>query len=339
MRNAGTYFPEMSYALNVELYFRESCSDALVGDACFAIRDFYTEGEDERGLPEYWTHVQDIPIIDTCPICSNVGFDIILAAVGVGKVKYCNCFLADTDVLMADGTTKDIEDVDIGDHVLATDPETGHTEKKPVTALIGSTRYKYLNELSITTPDGVEQLVATHEHPFWSPSEGAWIEAGDLEAGVTLRTDEGVTVVVTANRAYEQVATTYNLTIADIHTYYVLAGETPVLVHNSGPGCGSIWIDSNKVPHHFKHAEDFGITGKESKATKQAFVNALESFVRNPGNVQITGTYRGAAARHYVDPNTGRHVSVDLESGQMLGAWRSDPTSDQFRYLMEQGKL
>ncbi|MGA5069172.1 colicin D domain-containing protein [Streptomyces exfoliatus] len=119
----------------------------------------------------------------------------------------------------------------------------------------------------------------------------------------------------------------------------MLAGQTPVLVHNSGPGCGSIWIDSNKVPHHFKHAEDFGITEKESKASKQAFVNTLDSFVRNPGNVQITGTYRGAAARHYVDPNTGRHVSVDLESGQMLGAWKSNPTSDQFRYLMEQGRL
>ena len=31
--------------------------------------------------------------------------------------------------------------------------------------------------------------------------------------------------------------TAYNLTIADIHTYYVLAGNTPVLVHNAGPGC------------------------------------------------------------------------------------------------------
>lgn len=27
----------------------------------------------------------------------------------------------------------------------------------------------------------------------------------------------------------------YNLTVADLHTYYVLAGETPVLVHNCDP--------------------------------------------------------------------------------------------------------
>src|SRR5690606_32541401 len=28
--------------------------------------------------------------------------------------------------------------------------------------------------------------------------------------------------------------TAYNLTVRDIHTYYVLAGDTPVLVHNAG---------------------------------------------------------------------------------------------------------
>ncbi|MFI6850358.1 hypothetical protein OG535_39635 [Kitasatospora sp. NBC_00085] len=30
----------------------------------------------------------------------------------------------------------------------------------------------------------------------------------------------------------------YNLTVDNRHTYYVLAGTTPVLVHNTGPGCG-----------------------------------------------------------------------------------------------------
>jgi hypothetical protein len=31
----------------------------------------------------------------------------------------------------------------------------------------------------------------------------------------------------------------YNLAVADIHTYYVLAGNTPVLVHNAGGGGSS----------------------------------------------------------------------------------------------------
>ncbi|NUL25204.1 RHS repeat-associated core domain-containing protein [Streptomyces lunaelactis] len=249
------------------------------------------------------------------------------------------CFLAGTDVLMADGKTKDIEDIALGDRVLATDPETGESGPREVTRLIVTEDDKHFNTLSIATEDGVETLTATHEHPFWSPSEDRWVEAGDLEPDMTLLTDDGDTVIVTGNRAFTKHARTYNLTVDDLHTYYVLAGDTPVLVHNSGPGCGSAWIDSNSIPHHFKHAEDFGIMGKESKATKQAFVGAVGDFVKNPGNVQIAGTYRGTPARHYVDLNSGRHVSVDLDSGKMLGAWKSDPGSDQFWYLTMHGKL
>ncbi|WP_329545889.1 polymorphic toxin-type HINT domain-containing protein [Streptomyces sp. NBC_01356] len=146
----------------------------------------------------------------------------------------CNrCFLAGTDVLMADGSTKDIEDVELGDKVLATDPETGETAPRKVTRLIRTEGDKHFNELSIATEDGIEKLTATHEHPFWSPSLKDWVPAGELEPGITLRTDEGSTVIVTGNRAFSKQARTYNLTVDDLHTYYVLAGSTPVLVHNS----------------------------------------------------------------------------------------------------------
>ncbi|MFJ9160659.1 RHS repeat-associated core domain-containing protein [Streptomyces griseoviridis] len=268
------------------------------------------------------------------------------SAADVARAARASClvhsFVPGTEVLLDDGTTKPIEDVAVGDKITVTDPDTGETTTREVVATIVTEDDKDFVDLAVATPGdpgAVGSLIATTTHPFWSPSQNSWVDAGELRAGMTLRTPKGQTAEITTVRQFTKRQTTHDLTISDIHTYYVLAGETPVLVHNSGPGCGSIWIDSNKVPHHFKHAEDFGITGKESKATKQAFVNALGSFVRNPGNVQVTGTYRGAAARHYVDPNTGRHVSVDLESGQMLGAWRSDPTSNQFRYLMEQGKL
>ncbi|WP_079087113.1 polymorphic toxin-type HINT domain-containing protein [Streptomyces silvensis] len=148
-----------------------------------------------------------------------------------------NCFLAGTAVLMADGKTKHIEDIELGDKVLATDPETGETGPREVTRLIVTDGDKRFNELSIATDQGVEKLTATYEHPFWSPSEHRWLEAVDLKPGMTLRTDDGSTVAVSKNRAFTQRARTYNLTVAGIHTYYVLAGKTPVLVHNSGP-CG-----------------------------------------------------------------------------------------------------
>jgi hypothetical protein len=147
--------------------------------------------------------------------------------------KGCKCFLAGTGVLMADGAVKNIEDIELGDKVLATDPETGETGEREVTATIVTEDDKHFVDLTISTPEGEEHLTATHEHPFWSVSRREWIPASDLRPGTLLRTDDARTVTVTHTRQYTAHARTYNLTVAGVHTYYALAGETPVLVHNS----------------------------------------------------------------------------------------------------------
>ncbi|MFB8395187.1 DUF5615 family PIN-like protein [Streptomyces yangpuensis] len=149
-----------------------------------------------------------------------------------GKAKGGQCFLAGTLVLMADGSQKKIEEVEVGDLVLATDPVTGESEAKPVEKLIRTEGDRELNTLSIATSDGIDEITATHEHPFWSPSEKSWVEAADLRPGMTLATAGGTTAIVTDNRAFTDHVKTYNFSVADFHTYYVLAGETPVLVHN-----------------------------------------------------------------------------------------------------------
>lgn len=47
--------------------------------------------------------------------------------IDAARLAPCNSFLPGTGVVMADGTIRAIEDVRIGDLVLATDPETGQT--------------------------------------------------------------------------------------------------------------------------------------------------------------------------------------------------------------------
>ncbi|WP_443074287.1 polymorphic toxin-type HINT domain-containing protein [Streptomyces sp. NBC_01460] len=64
------------------------------------------------------------------------------------------------------------------------------------------------------------------------PELKKWVPAGDIQVGEWLHTSEGQRVQVTAIRSYTQPQRTYDLTIADIHAYYVLAGATPILVHN-----------------------------------------------------------------------------------------------------------
>ncbi|MEV0119500.1 hypothetical protein AB0H77_40650 [Streptomyces sp. NPDC050844] len=49
-----------------------------------------------------------------------------------------------------------------------------------------------------------------------------------------LRSSDGATPRITATKAWTAPSQrVHNLTVADLHTYYVMAGDTPVLVHNS----------------------------------------------------------------------------------------------------------
>ncbi|MFJ9810321.1 ricin-type beta-trefoil lectin domain protein [Streptomyces sp. NPDC101158] len=152
-----------------------------------------------------------------------------------------NSFVPGTKVLMGDGTVKAIEDVRTGDKVAATDPKTGATRVETVSAEIKGRGLKQLVGITIDV-DGAKgtktaQVTATDGHPFWVPELGEWIDATDLTAGAWLQTSIGSNVQVTdVKRWASQDATVYNLTVSDLHTYYVVAGDSSVLVHNMGRG-------------------------------------------------------------------------------------------------------
>lgn len=149
-----------------------------------------------------------------------------------------NSFVPGTAVLMADGSTKPIEDVDVGDIVQATDPETGETTPKVVVGTIIGSGSKNLVHVTVDADgddgDATGTIIATHNHPFWVPELNEWLPATDLRAGQRLQTSAGLWAQITAVARWTQSARVYNLTVADIHTYYVLAGTTAVLVHNTG---------------------------------------------------------------------------------------------------------
>ncbi|MFI0900291.1 polymorphic toxin-type HINT domain-containing protein [Streptomyces sp. NPDC020983] len=58
------------------------------------------------------------------------------------------------------------------------------------------------------------------------------VPASQLRVGHRLQTENGATVSVVALRAYTAEMVTYNLAVDNLHTYFVLAGATPILVHN-----------------------------------------------------------------------------------------------------------
>lgn len=145
----------------------------------------------------------------------------------------CNSFEPDTAVLMADGTTKPIDEVKVGDSVIATDPVTGKTGPHLVVALIRHATLHTIVDLSVAGDAGVETIAATDHHPFYVNSHGGrWVDAGVLNVGDQLRSPDGSTRRVVATSTRIEHETVYNLTIEGVHTYYV-GKDQPVLVHNS----------------------------------------------------------------------------------------------------------
>ncbi|MFI0366597.1 polymorphic toxin-type HINT domain-containing protein [Actinomadura sp. 1N219] len=150
-----------------------------------------------------------------------------------------NSFVPGTTVLMADGSSKPIDKIKVGDKVQAIDTATGTTSAQPVLTTITSTGAKHLVQLTVDT-DGKHGgktgvLIATDNHPFWVPVGGKWIEAGKLQPGMWLRTSAGTHVQLTTTKTWTQHQRVHNLTVDADHTYYVQAGSKPVLVHNIDP--------------------------------------------------------------------------------------------------------
>ncbi|WP_339154585.1 polymorphic toxin-type HINT domain-containing protein [Streptomyces sp. F41] len=150
-----------------------------------------------------------------------------LAMPSMGRCLTPNSFTGETAVVMADGSHKAIKDIKVGDQVLATDPVTGESGPRKVTALIKSSGHKQLVDISITDQDGSTGsfVSATEGHPFWVADSQEWVDAGQLRTGQWLQTSAGTWVQISAVRAHDEVTTVYNLTVDDLHTYHVSSGE------------------------------------------------------------------------------------------------------------------
>lgn len=142
-----------------------------------------------------------------------------------GGMSSNQCFVAGTAILAATGYVL-IENIQAGDYVWASDPDTGETAlKKVVQTFVNET-----NELVHVTVNG-EEIICTTEHPFYSPVKG-WTAACQLRAGDILVLVNGEYVVVeqVQHEILETPVATYNFEVEDFHTYYV--GESAILVHN-----------------------------------------------------------------------------------------------------------
>ncbi|HET6326797.1 MAG TPA: polymorphic toxin-type HINT domain-containing protein, partial [Planctomycetaceae bacterium] len=75
-------------------------------------------------------------------------------------------------------------------------------------------------------------LGTTDNHPFWSEDRHAFVPAGELRVGETLRTASGNQTHVIAKTTRGVTEDVFNLEVEGMHTYFV--GDKGVLVHNKG---------------------------------------------------------------------------------------------------------
>jgi hypothetical protein len=119
-----------------------------------------------------------------------------------------------------------VEKVRLGDLVIARHPATGETTLKPV---IQTTNRPPEKLLYIKL--GEEIIRASGGHPFWVSGKG-WLRARELRAGMYLH---GLTtpVQITSIIVEDEPAPSFNLVVADFHSYFVQTGEHRILSHDN----------------------------------------------------------------------------------------------------------
>ncbi len=123
------------------------------------------------------------------------------------------CFLAGTRITMADGATKAIEDIAVGDVVLAYDKASGTMKPDPVKHLhapFTADSYLVVNE----------RLHITPTQPVFSA--GRWIEMGQLAVGDTLTATDGSAVPIESIVTVKGPITVYNF---DVNPYETFVAE------------------------------------------------------------------------------------------------------------------
>lgn len=169
-------------------------------------------------------------------------------------------FAPETPVLLEDGKTKPIGKIKTGDKVEAADPTTGKHKGTRTVQHVWINHDHDLLDLTIRTKDGhTATLHTTANHPFWNDTTHTWTPVGKLHHGDALNTATNTRVYVVSTRPTPGTANRWNLTVQQLHTYYVMAGTTPILVHNTGCPTNSAQAD---LPVHSQPTRFYAKAGE-----------------------------------------------------------------------------
>lgn len=235
-------------------------------------------------------------------------------------------FSPDTPVLMDKGKTKPIGKIKTGDKVEAANSKTGKHQGARTVQHVWINHDRDLLDLTLRTESGrTATLHTTANHPFWDDTTHTWVAAGKLHDGDALNTATNGHAYVVKTQPTPGTANRWNLTVQQLHTYYVVAGGVSILVHNSnGP-------DSCPVLGAARAAADTASTITPGKA-RPAVAEALQL---PEGQIYSSPSIRGVAPELHPDVQA---ILDDIPEGERgvghgrcgLAVCVSDALSDGF---------
>ncbi|WP_139489601.1 polymorphic toxin-type HINT domain-containing protein [Brevibacillus dissolubilis] len=195
--------------------------------------------------------------------------------------KKCNCFTAGTLVLTDKGE-KPIEDIEVGDKVLAKDDETGEIAYKEVEWLFQRDVEETYNIFV-----GDEVITTTDEHPFWIVGKG-WVETKNLVVGDVLTTSDGKVLAIKIIDVKKEHKTVYNFMVKDFHTYFV--SNLGIWTHNSCWKATQFASDKLFTKHFNKHVvqkQEWASLGYS--LTKEGYIKRASNLLNSNVGGNILG--------------------------------------------------
>ena len=260
----------------------------------------------------------------------------------IDRTPSCCCFAKGTPVSTPEGF-KAIDQLRIGDLVQSKNEFTGEMHSKPVSQLF-LTKGKQLYALTTLNSKGLKETVeVTDNHPYWV--EGEWIESAKLKPGMVLTDEAGQQVKVLELQEIGKTQDTYNIEVADFHTYFV--GKSKVLVHNE---C-ACKLDSKskkleKGKEFVQEFENFNSARDNAKKMSGLGDDAIDFKNKiGPFKGQVTGRMSPDGSKGWridYDPDKGFHVNWWDHNGSrkrkdwLIGAnIIKDGSNDDFYQLIQ----
>lgn len=203
------------------------------------------------------------------------------------------CFKEGTLVETEEGL-KPIEEIAVGDKVLAFDETTGEQAYKPVVQLFRNTTKEWYH----IHVNG-EEIICTGGHPFYvlnaeaerhnvkyegqfQNAKGTWICANELKVSDELLLANGTVVAITAIQVekLDVSQATYNFEVDDFHTYYVSGSK--ILAHNK------CYLD----PKDIRYTQDSISNKFRDGSSVDDMIDSLKSGTLSPDDVPALEVFK-----------------------------------------------